>query len=66
MSNKLDYRRLSRVVRQLEALRSTYDIDIYDLSEIRDLSYREGYQELYQVVTENPTRYIQDILHNVD
>lgn len=55
-----------KVVRQLEYIRNTYDVDIYDISEIRELSMKEGYVELYNILSENPTKYINDILYMTD
>ena len=57
---------LSKILMQLDMLMTTYDLSLYDISEIRELSYREGFVELYNIVSESPTKYFYEILNRYE
>jgi len=61
-----DTYRISKIVAQLEMLSRTYDINLHDVSDIRELAYREGYSELYHIVSEHPTKYFYEILNRYE
>lgn len=52
----------SKIISQLKYLVVTYDLDLYNITEIREYAYRESYAELYHIVSENPTKYFFEVL----
>lgn len=59
-------RELSRVVNQLSAISTMYDVNLHDISDIRELALREGYTELYNMLVENPTKYFYEVLNRYE
>lgn len=47
----------NRLIEQLIILRDSYYCDLYDIQHVRELSYREGFIEVYHLVTESPNDY---------
>ena len=57
---------LSIVIAQLNLLLDTYEVNLHDLSDLRELAYREGYIELYHLISEHPTKYFHEVLHTAE
>ena len=57
---------LCTVIAQLNMLLDTYEINLHDLSDLRELAYKEGYTELYHLISDNPTKYLYEVLYTFE